>query len=91
MLDIRPDIAFAVIKMSQFFSYPTEEHLQKALYIMCYLSSFQDLCILYSEYGDQNNLCAYSDTDWAGDIETSCSTTGYICHLLRKQHSILAI
>jgi len=77
ILGTRPDIAFAVIKMSQFSSNPMEEHLQKVLYIVCYLSSFQDLCILYSGHGDQNGLCTYSDTDWAGDVETSCSTTGY--------------
>jgi len=67
--------------MSQFSSNPTEEHLQKVLYIVHYLSSFQDLCISYPGYGDQNGLCAYSDTDWAGDVETSCSTTGYAIFL----------
>ena len=34
MLGTRPDIAFSVIKMSQFSSNPSEEHLQKALYIV---------------------------------------------------------
>jgi len=33
MLGTRPDLAFSVIKMSQFSANPTEEHLQKALYI----------------------------------------------------------
>ena len=81
MLGTRPDIAFAVIKMSQFSSNPMEEHLQKALHIMRYLSSSKDLCIQYSATGNQNELCAYSDTDWAGDIETSRSTTGYAIFL----------
>jgi hypothetical protein len=81
MLGTRPDIAFAVIKMSQFSSNPTEEHLQKALYIVRYLSSSPDLCIMYSGTGNHNGLCAYSDTDWAGDVETSRSTTGYAIFL----------
>ena len=81
MLGTRPDIAFSVIKISQFSSNPTEEHLQKVLYIMHYLSSSKDLCIQYSATGDQNGLCAYSDTDWAGDVETSHSTTGYAIFL----------
>jgi len=81
MLGTRPDIAFTVIKMSQFFSNPMEKHLQKALYIVHYLSFFQDLCILYSGHGNQNSLCAYSDTDWAGDVETSRSTTSYTIFL----------
>ena len=81
MLGTRPDIAFAVIKMSQFSSNPTEEHLQKALYIMRYLSSTKDLCIQYLATGNQNGLCAYFDIDWAGDVETSRSTTGYAIFL----------
>jgi hypothetical protein len=81
MLGTRPDIAFAVIKMSQFSSNPTEEHLRKVLYIVRYLSSSPDLCIMYSGTGNHNGLCAYSDTDWAGDIETSRSTTGYAIFL----------
>ena len=81
MLGTRPDISFAVIKMSQFSSNPTEEHLQKALYIVRYLSSSKELCIVYSGTGDSNGLCVYSDTDWAGDVETSRSTTGYAIFL----------
>ena len=34
MLGTNPDIAFSVIKMSQFSLNPSEEHLQKALYIV---------------------------------------------------------
>ena len=80
MLGTRPDISFAVIKMSQFSSNPTKEHLQKVLYIVRYPSSSKELCIVYSGTGDSNDWCTYSDTDWADDIETSCSTTGYaIC------------
>ena len=58
-----------------------EEHMQKALYIVCYLSSTKNLCIQYSVTGNQNRLCAYLDTDWAGDIETSHSTIGYAVFL----------
>ena len=34
MLGTHPDIAFSVIKMSQFSSNPSKEHLQKALYMV---------------------------------------------------------
>ena len=81
MLETRPDIAYSVIKMSQFSANPSEEHLQRALYIVHYLSSTTDLCIWYSVSGNQNGLIAYFDTDWAGDHETSCSTTGYAIFL----------
>ena len=46
-----------------------------------YLSSSKELCIVYSGTGDSNGLCAFSDTDWAGDIETSRSTTGHAIFL----------
>ena len=81
MLGTRPDIAYSVIKMSQFSANPSEEHLQRALYIVCYLSSTADLCIWYSTSGNQNGLIAYSDTDWTGDHKTSCSTNGYAIFL----------
>ena len=55
MLGTRPDIAFLVIKMSQFSSNPIEEHLQKVLYIVCYPSSLKELCIVYSGTGDSND------------------------------------
>ena len=81
MLGTRPDIAFAVIKMLQYSSNPMEEHLQKGLYIVRYLSSTKDLCIQYSVTGNQIRLCAYSDIDWAGDVETLRSTTSYVVFL----------
>ena len=81
MLGTRPDIAYLVIKMLQFSANPSEKHLQRALYIVHYLSSTTDLCIWYSVSGNQNGLIAYSDTDWAGDHETSCFTTGYAVFL----------
>ena len=36
-------------------------------------------CILRTH--EINDLCAYSDTDWAGNIETLRSTTGYAVFL----------
>ena len=81
MLGTRPDIAYSIIKISQFSANPTEEHLQKALYIVCYLLSTTDLCICYSGLGDKNGFIAYSDMDWGGDVETSWSTTSYAMFL----------
>ena len=81
MLGPWPDIAYSIIKMLQFSVNPTEEHLQKALYIVCYLSSTMDPCICYPDLGDMNGFIAYSDMDWGGDIETSWSTTGYAMFL----------
>ena len=80
MLGTRPDIAQAVIKMSQFSSNPSEEHLQKALYIVRYLTGTKSFCIKYDGTSKAGFL-AYSDTDWAGDHETRRSTSGYAIFL----------
>jgi Reverse transcriptase (RNA-dependent DNA polymerase) len=47
MLGIRPDIAFAVMKMAQFAANPSEEHLTKALYICKYLAGTTDYSLQY--------------------------------------------
>ena len=84
MLGIRPDIAYAVIKMSQYPSNSLEEHLQKVIQIVHYVSHLQSLCIKYSASGTESGLIAYSDTDWTGDVETSHSTTGYAIFLANR-------
>jgi hypothetical protein len=80
VLRTRPDIAQAVIKMSQFSSNPTEDHLQKALYIVCYLIGTKSLCIKY-DGASKTGFMAYSDIDWAGNHETHRSTSGYAIFL----------
>jgi hypothetical protein len=37
IIGTHPDIAFAVIKLAQMTAHPTEEHVNKTLYIMRYL------------------------------------------------------
>ena len=80
MLGTRPDIAFAVTKMSQFAANPTEEHLNKALYICRYLLGTPHYALVYD--GKSNGgLLAYADSDWASDPITRKSTTGYLVKL----------
>ena len=50
-LGTRPDIAHAVIMMSQFMVNPSEEHIQKALYIIKYVGSNLKGKIIYNGYG----------------------------------------
>jgi transposase InsO family protein len=80
MLGTRPDIAYAVIKMSQFLANPSQEHLDKAMYIMHYLVGIQDYQIVY--YGDKSKgLLAYTDSDWAADPIKRQSTMGFFVTL----------
>jgi hypothetical protein len=70
MLGTRPDIAYAVIKMSQFSTNPSQTHLDKAMYIMRYLVGTQDYKIVYDSQKGKD-LQAYTDSDWAAD-EIKC-------------------
>ena len=80
MLGTRPDIAFAVTKLSQHAANPTEEHLSKALYICRYLLGSANYAMVLN--GPSNGgLMAYADSDWASDPNTRKSTTGYLVKL----------
>ena len=62
MLGTRSDIAFAVIKLSQFAANPSQDHLHKALYICCYLAGTRDYALVFD--GKSNGgLIAYTDSD----------------------------
>ena len=80
MLGTQPDIAFAVTKLSQHAANPTEEHLNKVLYICCYLLGSTNYAMVLN--GPSNGeLMAYADSDWASNPNTCKSTTGYMVKL----------
>ena len=76
MLGTRPDICYAVNKLSQFGSNPTHEHLLAAQHVLQYLSNTQHYRLIYG-MNDSTELIGYSDSDWAGDRSDRRSTTGY--------------
>ena len=80
MLGIRPDIAFVVTKLAQFAARPSEEHLQKALYICRYLRGTSSYHLTYDGSSGQG-LIACTDLDWASDPQGQQSQTGYFLKL----------
>ncbi|CAL1362807.1 unnamed protein product [Linum trigynum] len=72
----RPDISFAVHVVSQFMSDPRVDHLSAVHRILRYLQGTRDVGIFLPATG---NLClqAYSDSDYAGCVDTRRSTTGW--------------
>jgi hypothetical protein len=80
MLGTRPDIAFAVIKMSQFSANPSQDHLNRALYIVRYLAGTMSTAICFGGK-TETGFISYSDSDWGMDLETRRSTTGYAIFL----------
>jgi hypothetical protein len=79
MLGTRPDIAFAISIVSRFASNPTETHWKLVKRMFRYLRGTVNLQLVYQ--GDLGPLRGYSDADYAGDIETRRSTSGYLFSL----------
>ncbi|RYR09971.1 hypothetical protein Ahy_B05g078415 isoform B [Arachis hypogaea] len=76
----RPDIVFGVGLLSRFIEEPCTNHLQAAKRILRYIKGTLNDGIYY-ENTNEVNLVGYTDSDWAGDIETRKSTSGFVFHL----------
>ena len=72
----RPDISFAVSKLSQFASKPRDVHLTALHKVLRYLKGSIGQGLLY---GTDNNfsLRAFSDSDWGACTDDRWSVTGY--------------
>ncbi|KAL0433702.1 UNVERIFIED_CONTAM: Retrovirus-related Pol polyprotein from transposon RE2 [Sesamum latifolium] len=64
----RPDITFAVSLASRFMKNPTKLHLQLVKRVLRYLKGTIEFEIFYKK-GRVDELVAYTDSDYAGDIE----------------------
>ncbi|UYV66657.1 hypothetical protein LAZ67_4002469 [Cordylochernes scorpioides] len=70
----RPDTTFAVTKLAQFCSNPGERHWQAAKHILRYLQANNNVSLIYKRGSD--DILAFSDSDWANDIDDRRSTSG---------------
>jgi hypothetical protein len=77
-LACRPDITFAVIKLARFASNPSQDHVQAIKRVFRYLKGTVTLGIIYSSAYNSLYLQGYCDADYAGDLATAKSTTGYL-------------
>ena len=82
MLGTRRDIAFAVTKLAQHAANPSEEHLNKALYICRYLVGTQKYQLTY-DGGSKQGISACTDSDWASDSTSRRSQTGYFIKMAK--------
>jgi hypothetical protein len=74
----RPDIAQATGCLARYMAKPAESHWNAALGVLRYLANTQDYGILFEPSYVSNELKGYADADFAGDIDTRRSTTGYV-------------
>ncbi|XP_021834587.1 uncharacterized protein LOC110774362 [Prunus avium] len=75
----RPDLSYAVNSVCQYMTAPTEIHWLLVKRILRYIQGTLDHGLKFSSGPWQ--LHAFSDADWAGDVNTRRSTTGFVVFL----------
>ena len=73
----RPDISFAVGMLGRYQSNPGMDHWKAAKKILRYLQGTKDYMLMYKRL-DHLEVIGYSDSDYAGCVDTRKSTFGYI-------------
>ncbi|KAH9671623.1 retrovirus-related pol polyprotein from transposon RE1 [Citrus sinensis] len=76
----RPEIAFAVHKLSQYVAMPTLQHLMACKRVLRYLKETQDYGPKFGVEGELT-LTGYTDADWACDIDDRKSVGAYCIYL----------
>ncbi|CAN6707198.1 unnamed protein product [Malus baccata var. baccata] len=76
----QPDIAHAVNVMCQYMTQPSDLHMHLVKRILRYLKGTIHCGLKYTKSPDFI-LSAYSDLDWAADINTRRSITGYVVYI----------
>ena len=73
----RPDIAFAVTRLSRYNTNPTDEHHRYTQYILKYLKGTIKTHIHY-DGSSHAGLIGYSDSDWGENKDDHHSTSGQV-------------
>jgi hypothetical protein len=72
----RPDISFAVSKLSRFVSNPGDDHWRALERAMRYLKGTSNYGIHY--FGNLKVVEGYSDSNWISDADEIKATSGYV-------------
>jgi hypothetical protein len=71
----RPDISQAVGALARYMSCPLKQHWDAAKGVLRYVKGTTDVGIWFGKRGGFQGYC---DADYAGDLDTRRSTTGYV-------------
>jgi hypothetical protein len=78
----RPDLAWSYSELSKYVQYPGQAHMDAALHVLRYLRGTYDQAILYQHVHTLvDTLWGWVDSDWAADVDSRRSHTGYIIML----------
>ena len=79
MVSTRPDLAYAMSKVSRYMSNPGKEHWEAVKWMLRYLKGTQDIGLLFdAKVEDAKILTGYVDADHAQDLDKRKSTTGFV-------------
>ena len=76
MVYTRPNIAHAVGVVSRFMNRPEKQHWKAVKWILRYLKGSSDTCLCFTDASLK--LQGYVNADFAGDIDSRKSTTGFV-------------
>ncbi|KAH9650410.1 retrovirus-related pol polyprotein from transposon RE2 [Citrus sinensis] len=76
----RPEIAFAVKKLSQYVAAPTLQHLMACKRVLRYIKATQDYGLKFFREGSLT-LTGFTDADWACDLDDRKSVDAYCIYL----------
>ena len=75
-----PDIAYTVGVLGRFANCPGAQHVSAVKRLLLYLKGTKNWKMVF-DGTKELTLVGYSDSDWAGDVDTRRSTTGYVFQL----------
>ena len=78
----RPDIAYAIRMLGRYLSNPGKDHWKAVKRVMRYLQRTKDYMLTYRR-SDHLEIIGYSDSDFAGCLDSRKSTSGYIFMLAK--------
>ena len=75
----RPDLAWSYSELSKYVQCPGKDHMDAANHVLRYLRGTYDQAIVYQRSSDMASvLWGWVDSDWAADLDSRRSHTGYV-------------
>ncbi|GJU89678.1 zinc finger, CCHC-type containing protein [Tanacetum coccineum] len=85
MTSTRPNIAYAIGRLSRFTSNPSRQHWKAIMRVFNYLRGTKDYGLSYVRY--PLVLEGYSDASWINHVEDSSSTSGWVAPTMARAYS----
>ena len=84
MVCTRPDLAHAVSTVNTYMAKPSKDHWNAMKWIFEYLKDTSKHGILFAGQQGDNSVVGFVNANYAGNVDDSKSTTGYIFTLLSR-------